>query len=317
MSAVEMSNPMAGRKVQSKAGEIIEILSDEDWADLTESNVASVRKPFRSKLGLVRALWHHGTFRSANGRATIAFHSIAEQYGYLGSAVAISGAVNDPLNVPAFSRQTKGKRTYAISLVALPETWYKRMLEIDELDPDPEPDEPEPIPEPSQGDRDAAEAVAELVMPEPDGLELVIDLPEYVPPPEPELEPSPLLEVSATVAMALLTQVVEIISAGSPEQTDQRVRKLSQDVSDLADKLAKRLTENDSLRRKARELGDELNAVKYERDGLRTRLRMTEHNLSQALKSDVMAQVNERVMRELEKVMRVVPSPSPRKGDPK
>lgn len=302
----------------SQAGEPIEILSDEDWADLTGTDVKSVRAPFKSKLGLCLALWHHGTIRDPQtGRATALLHPLAVEMGYQGRAIAITAAMHDPLNAPAFDRVTNGKskRTYAISLIALPETWLKRMQEIEPesfIDPEAEAQkmadlmslvqtpavEPEPTPEP-----------------EPDGLELEIELPEYVPPPEPLPTPSPYLEVAPQVAMALLTQVVEIISAGSPEAMDARVKALTADVGELADKLARRLQENDALRRKVRELGDEINAVKYERDGLRTRLRLTEHNLQTALKSDVMTQVNERVMRELEKVMRVVPSPSRKDAD--
>ena len=322
MSAVEQDE-MTKRKtrtVTSAAGESVTIYRDEDWAEMTGASLTSVRKPHRTKLGLVRALWHQGTVTNSSGRATLTLHPVAQQYGYNGSPIAITSAMSDTLNAPAFDRQTNGKRTFSLSLAALPETWLMRMHELDALDPDPEPDEPEPepepIPEPSQGDRDAAVLMESVLLPESmREPELVVELPQYTPPPELE-QPSPYLEVAPQVAMALLTQVVEIISAGSPEQTDARVRKLTQEVAEIADKLARRLQENDSMRRQLRTLGEELNAVKYERDGLRSRLRQTEHNLKVALKSDVMQQVNERVHRELEKVMRVVPSASPRHGDP-
>lgn len=315
--------------VKSPAGEQVEILTDEDWAELTGVPVTSVRKPFKSKLGLVRALWHEGAVEDKSGRATAKLHPRALEYGYQGRPVAITGAMSDPLNAPAFDRRTNGKRTYRIKLAAVPETWLMRMAELDTWGPKPDepeqlPDLGEPVPvaripdaaetllEPSQGDRDAAALMESVLLPQ----EMLEPVPEYVPPLEPDPEPSPYLEVAPQVAMALLTQVVEIIAAGSPEVADQRVRKLTQEVTDIADKLSRRLQENDGLRRQVRSLGEELNAVKYERDGLRTRLRMTEHNLQQALKSDVMAHVNERVMRELEKVMRVAPSTTPRKGDP-
>ena len=324
VAQASLAEPM--HVVTSPGGDQVAIIKDEDWAEMTGASLASVRKPYKSKLGLVRALWHHGQFTDKSGRATALLHPVAVEYGYQGSPVAITGAMSDALNAPAFERQTNGKRTYAIKLVAVPETWTLRMAELDTWGPKPEPEvpvepeaEPDPIPEPSQADRDAAALMEGVLLPEsmrepsePESLEL----PEYVPPPDLPLEPSPYLEVAPQVAMALLTQVVEIIAAGSPEQTDQRVRKLTQDVTELAGKLAARLQENDSMRRKMRELGEELNAVKYERDGLRSRLRQTEHNLKVALKSDVMAQVNERVRQELDKVMRVVPSATARKGDP-
>lgn len=311
MSAVEQDRSPRGVIVTSPANERIEILSDQDWADITGHSLESVRRPYRSKLSVALALWHHGTIRERAGRATGLLYPLAVEMGYRGSDKSITTNMNDSLNAPAFDRQTNGKRTYAISLAALPERWYEVMQQME-----PESFEADSIPEPSQGDRDPATLMEQVIMPAPDEPELLVALPEYVPPPEPLPEVSPYLEVAPQVAMALLTQVVEIITAGSPEMADQRVKKLTGDVADIADKLAHRLTENDALRKQLRLLGDEVNAVKYERDGLRTRLRLTEHNLRTALKSDVMAQVNERVMRELEKVMRVVPSASPRKGDP-
>lgn len=284
---------------------------------MTGATLLSVKKPYKSKLALVRALWHHGEITNASGTATADLHPIAMQYGYVGSPTAIAGVMNSELNAPAFERKITGKRTYGIKLIAMPETWTMRMAELETWGPSPE---PEPIPEPSEGDRDAAELVGGMVLPvdtsEPDEPELVVDLPPYIPPPDIGLDANPYLEVAPQVAMALLTQVVEIITAGSPEQADQRVRHLTQEVSEIADKLARRLQENDAMRKQLRTLGEELNAVKYERDGLRSRLRQTEHNLKVALKSDVMTQVNDRVRQELDKVMRVVPSPSRKHGDP-
>lgn len=311
MSAAEqLGSNLTSRTVMSHAREPVEVFSDADWAELGGTITA-----YRTTMSIALALWHHGTIKSPNGRATGLLHPLAQEMGYGGTALGLMSALNShPL---AFAREIKAvaKRTYSITLVALPEKWLSLMQEMEpESFAEPEP-EPTPLRQVNADPETKAEPEPET-KPEPadsSSAEFVIDLPEYVPPPEPLPEPSPYLEVSATVAMALLTQVVEIISAGSPEQTDQRVRKLSQDVAELADKLSRRLSENDALRRKARELGDELNAVKYERDALRTRLRMTESNLQAALKSDVMQHVNERVMKELEKVMRVVPSGT-RKG---
>lgn len=321
----------SGQTVFSPAGEPVEILSDEDWCDLTGLTMHGVSRPYVAKLRVVQALWHHGEYTSPNGKATALLHPDAVSYGYQGAPNAITGLIADPLNAPMLERKVTGKRTYGIKLIALPHSWYRRLLELEsamtaveaqrmtELEALIHTPGPEPIPEPSEGDKEAAELVGGMVLPvdtsEPDEPELVVDLPAYVPPPD-LLESSPYLEVAPQVAMALLTQVVEIITAGSPEQADQRVRHLTQEVAAIADKLARRLQENDAMRRQLRTLGEELNAVKYERDGLRSRLRQTEHNLKVALKSDIMQQVNERVYKELDRVMRVVPSSSRKTGDP-
>ena len=318
-TARDLWGAMKRKPVTSPAGERVDICPDQDWADATGATLQAVQRPMITKLHLIRALWHHGTITNESGRATGLLHPLAQEMGYKGSPIAITGMLSDPLNAPAFERQTNGKRTYAIKLVALPQKWYERLLELEaESQPAPEPEPvPEPIPEPSEGDREAAELVAQQVM--PGGLvEPVVtsepDEPEVFIPYEPEPQPEPsYLEVAPQVAMALLTQVVEIISAGTPDAG--KVRRLETDLADAADKLSRRLSENESLRKQVRSLGEDIKALKHERDGLRSRLRITEHNLEQATNADTERFIRQRVQQELDKLMRIAPGSHKGKDD--
>ena len=309
-AAEDLWQAAKSRVVNSPAGEPIRIIADEDWEQLVGHTVA---KPYKSKLNLLRSLWHEGGVADPDGRATAVLHARALQYGYAGRPVAITGLFKDPLNTATVERRINGKRCYSIKLVALPEHWLERMEQLDLADPDIHVEsfgEPVPVdsetflplhavPEPSQADRDAAALMESVLLPP----EMRAPEPE----PEPALEPS-TLELAPAVAMAMLTQVVEIIAAGgTPEAAQQRITMLQADLADSADKLARRLSENDSLRRQMRLLIDEVGALKHERDGLRRELRITQHNLEKATSADTERYVRERVQQELAKIMSVKP----------
>jgi len=306
------------RTVQSPAGETIEIVSDEDWQALTALPIQTISlwQPRRPILG---ALWTHGEFTDSSGQASTRLLEYARTLGYETGATkrpgtqagALSGMLRGAVFQPAVEREIRGKRCFSVKLVAMPEAWFKRLdAEWPHVNgATPATATAAPIAEPSQGDREAAETVASIIMPKIDEPELFIP---YQPEPVADYAPPAYLDVASSVAMAMLTQVVEIISAGS--QDIGKVRRLQADLTQASDLLAKRLEENAAMRKSIRDLGEEVAALRYERDGLLKRLRATEANLEHATNPDMMRIVNERVQAELAKVMRAAPA-SPKGTD--
>ena len=304
---------MTKRTVQSPAGETIEIVSDEDWQALTGSTRQTITlwQPRRPILG---ALWTHGEFTDRTGQASKRLIEFARQYGYAAGtnrdipSSALSGMFRGAVFQPAVEREIRGKRCFSVKLVAMPEAWFKR------LDAE----------WPHVNGATAATATAAPVDREEYAAEVVKmarDEPSrYIAPDAPLLPAEPPteyvppidLDVASSVAMAMLTQVVEIISAGS--QDIGKVRRLQADLTQASDLLAKRLEENAAMRKSIRDLGEEVAALRYERDGLLKRLRATEANLEHATNPDMMRIVNERVQAELAKVMRAAPA-SPKGTD--
>src|SRR4051812_12364698 len=148
--------------------------------------------------------------------------------------------MGESINAPAFKRTTNGKRTYFLQLVALPDSWYRKLRTFlkdhDLLDNAPK--VKAPIVEPTH---DAILDNPKIVLP--------IDQANVEEPVVEDFTPPLELSMASQVAMSLLTTVVEIISAGSPEATDARVRKLQADRDDVLGKLSARLSENEALRR--------------------------------------------------------------------
>jgi hypothetical protein len=309
---------MASRFVKSPAGERIEIVSDDDWMALTETDEYSLRSWNQGKKRfIIRELWERGTVTNKSGRASKElFDSMVENFPDMEHTgfQSMSTLMAHPVNAPAFKRSTNGKRTHEITLIALPETWYRKLM--DDINHDayfangPTETIDEPVPElvdempVDQGDQEAAELVAAQILP-PEPVDRTTDDFDDSPLTAPTLE----LEVASQVAMALLTQVVEIISTGSPEATDMRIRKLEADYADVSHKLSLRLNENDVLRRQIREVQDTNQAIRHERDGLRGRVRSLEANLQAALKGDAAAAVNGLVQKKIDEIMRAQPTP--------
>lgn len=316
---------MTSRTVKSPAGDTIEIVSDDDWVATAGITEKSLRMWYAgAKRFILTDLWLGGEVSDPqSGRAVgKMWERMAERFPgeKLGQPTSFAGLATDAMNAAAFQRNTNGKRTYSVKLVAMPEIWYQRVLEmVDEFEdtspiPPDVPDLPEPV-QPSAEDRAAAVMMESVVFPTPtddefqsiiDGISL--DAPTQYTDPTPPLE----FSVASQVAMSLLTTVVEIISAGSSAQVDEKVRALQGDLNDVMAKLAQRLEENDRMRRQLRAAGDEITALRHERDGLRSRLRATEANLTAALKGDAAAAVNSEIQRRVDQIMRVSPTT---KGD--
>lgn len=276
---------MASKFVTSPAGETIEIVPDDDWMTLTGGNEYAIRQWHGSKgmkpLTLI-ALWEHGEFTDAAGRVPNQIYQWIQQR-YPGRKLAgqnyIMGQFRNPVNNLAIEAHINGKRTHKLKLVTLPETWHRKLLKDIQENPAPKAKpEPEPTPEPT---------------PEPA--------------PEPEPTPAIDLEIANQVAMSLLTTVVDIISTGQKVGQDA-VSKVQEELGVAQGLLAARLAENQKLRSELRDTGEELQAVKLERDGLRTRLRQAEHNLTAALKGETATAVNDEIHKRIDQIMRTAPT---------
>jgi regulator of replication initiation timing len=290
-----------------------------------------------AKRFILADLWRNGpVVDMKSGRATGIFWKRMEESfpGEVeGKTTSFPGFTNDPLNAPAFELIKKGKRTYSIKLIALPQTWYD-YLERDESErakAKRAADRAAEKLERERLDREAAETVASAVMPLTDAdiateslvaaesrngtdidhdaefddimRDMQLDAPTVY-----DMEPPLEIAMASQVAMSLLTTVVEIISAGTGAAVDEKVRALQSDLNDIAGKLSARLEDNDRMRRQLRQAGDEIQALRYERDGLRSRLRATEANLTAALKGDAVQAINGEIQRRVESIMRVAPS---------
>lgn len=322
---------MIQRHAVSPAGDRIEIVSDDDWIKLTGCTEKSLRVwNLGAKRFIIAELWRNGAVLNESGRATRDLWARMDESfpGEVeGKQTSFPGWSTDSLNAPAIELVKNGKRTFSIKLIGLPSTWYD-FLQADETErarvQRAAEREAERL-ERERLDREAAESVAAQIMPEPVGASLngtsvedrevdefadmmrdiQLDAPTVY-----DMEPPLEIAIASQVAMSLLTTVVEIISAGTGAQVDEKVRQLQGDLSDIAGKLSQRLEENDRMRRQLRSAGEEIQALRYERDGLRSRLRATEANLTAALKGDAVQAINGEIQRRVDSLMRVAPTGS-------
>jgi regulator of replication initiation timing len=291
---------MANKTVKSPAGRDIEIVDDDDWiASVGGTDNKTIRQWTGLKPAAIRELWLHGPAVNKSGQATRTLYERiieANPHEELGTLQAMTPMLADRPNAPAFKRETNGKRTYTIELVAMPELWYAKLL--DDLEPPVYRAIPiEPPPSANGIEPEVADEELERIIEEPE--------PErYAPPIE--------LEIASQVAMSLLTTVVEIISAGSPSAIDGKVKQLTTELAAVSERLGSRLEENDRMRKQLREAGDEINALRHERNGLRERVRKTEANLAAALKGESLTAINHEITKRVDQIMRATPTA---KGD--
>ena len=304
------------RTVKSPAGESIQILPDDDWVDAVGAEPRSLQQwGGGSKPYVFRALWEHGEFTNSSGRVGSEVQTyIQDNYPDAQLPVkpaAVMALFRNPVNLPAVISQMNGKRTFSLKLVAMPETWHRKLMQ--DIGPgkpgsngDHAQEVPEAIPEPSQEVEWTTSERTEWTDADWEALQLDAPIVYEEPPP---LE----VHIASQVAMSLLTTVVEIISAGTADTTQLTgSKRLTQDLETAQHLLSQRLSENDKLRRQLREAGDSITALRHERDGLRTRLRMTEHNLTEALKGETAQAVNSEIQKRVDQFMRTTPQA---KGD--
>jgi regulator of replication initiation timing len=280
--------------VTSAAGDPIQIIEDNRWVQMTHAvSDQGIRQWTGIKPLAFRELWQRGAVIEKSGRATSVLHQRIREANpdiELSGAKTLTTTMNDAGNAPAFEREINGKRCFSIRLVSLPQRWYDKLMEDLVVF--------EAIPihvngsEPSIGTVDEIEPSTEIIE-EIESIEIsALDL-----------------QIASQVAMQLLTTVVEIISAGKPEMADAKVRQMQTELETVSNRLGARLDENERFRRQIRELGDELSAVKLERDGLRRELRATQANLTATLKGEKAGIVTAEVQKAIDQVMRSTPQP--------
>ena len=312
------------RTVTTPVGDELRVYSDADLMTLypdSPTNKLSLLTSWSPRRDSPRApallaLWHEGAaVDRQGGRAADVLRKRALRYG-LGAGIfpaqvttAISQGVIGGLCI---ERETKGKRTYAIRLVAIAERWLPYLERAPAFAP------------PAGADATGTDDVTTATVtpePEPEGRTGgATGEPDGVSADDVGLAPalvaarnalvhgrSPVeFELTSAVATALLTTVVEIISTGA--DAGPQLGRLRLDVAALEERLGTQVAYVDKLRRQVRDAGDEIAALRVERDGLRKRLREAEHNLSVAMSADAQRIIDAEVQRQLDRIMRQAPN---------
>lgn len=296
---------MTNRTVESPTGETVEIVPDDDWMAVTGDTIQSLRSWNGMKRYAIRELWERGSVHDPKGRATpLLQDAVREHFPELEMSFGSGFSTLMGQYPLVFKRDVKAKRCYSIELAALPERWYEKL--IADIGAFPavalNGHSPEAIEQPP--------AVIEPEQP-PAAIEPVpTDIADIL---DDDSGPAIEVEIASQVAMELLTKVVEIISAGSSAGlSDANMRRLTSDLELVTNRLGQRTEEIERMRKQVRAMGDEVSALKMERDGLRQRLRQTEQNLTAALKGESAGAVTTEIMKRVDRIMRETPRP---KGD--
>lgn len=234
---------------------------------VTETRVTNAR------VAVIEALQRvGGELRSDDGQAT---HELHRALGERVTAKALVQHLKRMEDAGLIEREVRGKRTYAISVIG---GGFLR--------------DGGPVTVQKDTDNGGKVSVPERRLPaRPASGDTAIESPIRGP-------------VDYTVlASALLDRVGEILAAGSPQDMEQVVQEL-----ELARQRLYATTEaNQRQVAKMLALGEELAAVKEERDGLRTRLRAAEHNIQAMLKTGQVNGPGERAFKALERFMQEKP----------
>jgi len=285
------------RTVTSYGGDEVLVLDDEDLAEMLGVGPEWIgwgllTSPLRSRTAALGALWYSGPIEDPSGQATARLRELAAALDP-GAGPVTRGVLDAPLVRLCWESEVRGRRTFSIRLVGLPERWVEPILAYattEEKTPAQTPEggpgvEPVEVPEPCPAPVSAGPA------PLPDGL---VD----------------------EVATALLARVVETLSGapGSPQAVAELAglrRELATATEALAasqDRLGEVLEYGRRLKRERDEARDRLGAVTEERDGLRQRLRLAEANLKVAMSQETRSVIDGEVRKEVAKVMRQAPT---------
>lgn len=290
-------SPVTG-PVTSPAGDLVEVVTDREFAELIGGNPDRAGQWLLlppGRLAILRSLWYEGEARDKSGRAVGILLKRALKFGITEADANANMLHADSVRV-CLTRENNSRRTYFVKLTLLPERW---LTAVQEWAParKPEPEEPATIVEdvPLQPEEEDADE-------SPNG--------HAVAPPEDPGPPALELDIASSVATALLSQVVEIISAGNGPDGGQVGAMLRAEIGSMEIRLGEQIEYGERLRRKLDLRSDELNAVKLERDNLRRRVREVEHNLKVATGADAERIIMEEVQKRLDRVLRQAPASS-------
>jgi len=300
---------MPERIVISPAGDEVLVFEDDAYCDLVGISASEGGKARTLALRLdndrraiLQSLWRDGATVSIPSGA--AMRVLGERIGLDGRRVAT--IIEAPIVKAALELNRKAKRTYMAKLVALPDRWHRHLAAWV--------DEPASAAEVEPFESTGRVPEADLGGHLGPTVEVETEV-DATPPASIEVPASPLaglapveIELASAVATALLSQVVDIIATG--DTSAPQLAKLALDVKGLEERLGTSSEYVDKLRRQLRDTGDELAAVKHERDGLRQRLRATEHNLRIAVGADAQRIIDVEVRKQVDRVMREPPAGS-------
>jgi hypothetical protein len=234
---------------------------------------------YRSRLAVIAALRRNGgRIRSEGGYATAL---LAREAGREGDQRAFVGLLNDMEREGWIVRDTKAKRTFEIIEGDVPEYVEQKLIDagFDQRDRMTEVFEEATAPEPAEDPADGVQS-------------------------EPEATPD-----ADAVASAILRQVVELLTAGKPDD------RLQAERDEFSSRLAATVEENQRLRKQLREAHDAKQSVEdvalarlREVEGLRQRLAAAEANLK-AAQRNARIDVDAEVRRGIETFMREAPRP--------
>lgn len=280
--------------ITSPAGDLIEVVDDADFMEVFDINEIDMRI-WAPKRPIFAALWYEGAVVDhQSGRATHFLWERAVRHGYPSKESAVASVLNSPMMHGCLERDVNVKRTYSIKLVRLPASYVERLKQTKPAKAPPRPKEekevvepgPGPEPEPEQAATQGNAAIS------PSTVEPVSELTE---------------DAAAAVARHLLAEVIRVVTSEQPDN-EAIFREVNAELVDTRQKLANALEYGQKMRREASETGDELRAVKTERDTLRQRLRATEANLTAALGGEGRRFIDEEVRKQLGRIMEAKPS---------
>lgn len=254
------------------------------------------RRPYASRRNIARILWdliEQGPAESDSGQATnvLKLRLGALEPSRVGDAEGLGTGFSAQLRQledwGLIAREVGGKRTYRITATVAPATLTAAGY-----------------------DRAYCGTVPRRAEP----LSLIGET-------EPDTEPEPALIISeqwvtepkvdtdGLAPVGYLIEAVRLISQAIPMTM---IPAAIDPNPEVLDRLATTLADNERLRRKLAQLGDELHATKQERDGLRKAKTMLEHNLSDMAKGALNEQHYRRFV-ELDRLVRSAPGST--KGD--
>lgn len=326
---------MTDKQVTSPAGHEVTVVDAETikhTLNLNDKSFGQVTRLSRDRRAIVETLWFDGPVEAANGFATAVLAERAVNYGFrnAGNVNAATAIIRSQIMDLCLTRQIKGKRTYRIALTTIPYVWYDHLLKASRKIETVKTPEPEPSALCERCRRPFAQHLVFHDKPEPSTLATLTEasfpatpttgvycptepviVNNLVAEPKIESELHPLeRNLADAVATALLARVIEVLTTGKSDVVGLRLRQLRDEVDELQKRLGQQVEYVSNLRRQVREAGDEIITLKFERDGLRQRLRTAEHNLTVATSGDAKRIIENELHKEIDRLMRQTPGPT-------